>query len=89
MSTAQVTHAAEQDELTGKVPYEVKLRNRIVRLVTANPKATQSWIQSRLGFVVGNCFETVFTQMIEDGTILGVSRSELLGYVVGQETAAE
>jgi len=84
MST-QALHAAEQAELTNPRPYETRLRERILRIVKQQPTATKKGIQNRLGFVVGNLFETTFAQLIEDGIIREVLRTQLAGYVVNEE----
>ena len=59
-----------QQEVSGPVPYEVRLEARIKRQISLEPGITPTTLKTRLGYAVPEAaFELVLDRLIGDGII--------------------
>jgi hypothetical protein len=83
MSSTQVQHNTEQTELTGKIPYEVRVEQRILKAIAKEPGVTPDTLRHRVGFVLDGCYQLALDRLIETGVIASVPTKYGLT-VVGQ-----
>jgi hypothetical protein len=78
-------HAAEQDELKGEIPYEVRVEQRILDKVRKEPGVSLDTLKHRVGFVITPVYDSVLARLIETGALKQVAKK--VGFVVAESAA--